>query len=364
MQYPKSTHASDPTRVALVGCGAVSEVFYAPALIRLESAGIAEVSALVEPDPGRLDAMGQRFPGARRHARLEDLQDADLAIIATPPSVHCAQSLMLFDRGVHVLCEKPMAPTVRESRRMVAAAEQQGRLLAVGYVRRFQKCARTIRRVAERRTFGELRHVHVVEGHKGRWPNRSDALFRKGSQGALADIGSHVIDVLQWWCGAMSQAEVWDDAAGGVEANCWVNATFGVVPAEIFVSRWQNVRSTWVLTFERAIVRLDPGRPAVLQIEIPEAFAGEVAVEHVLGPDDGARPGTPHAAVSPETIELCFDAQIENIIACMRTGREPAVSGQEALRTAEAVDACYARRKPAAMPWLPEEERRALRRLS
>ena len=58
---------------------------------------------------------------------------ADLVLIATPPFLHCSQSLCALSHGAAVLCEKPVAPTVEEAERMLAAEKQYGKFIAVGY---------------------------------------------------------------------------------------------------------------------------------------------------------------------------------------------------------------------------------------
>lgn len=58
---------------------------------------------------------------------------ADLAIICTPTFLHCEQSIFALSHGSNVLCEKPLAPTVAEAEKMLAAEEKYGRFLAIGY---------------------------------------------------------------------------------------------------------------------------------------------------------------------------------------------------------------------------------------
>lgn len=58
---------------------------------------------------------------------------ADLAIISTPPFLHCSQSIYALSRGSYVLCEKPIAPTLEEAEAMQAAEKQYQRWIAIGY---------------------------------------------------------------------------------------------------------------------------------------------------------------------------------------------------------------------------------------
>jgi len=73
--------------------------------------------------------------GARRFETFEELASRiDAAVVATPTSTHAGLATTLLEHGVHVLVEKPIAPSVEVGREMVEAAERAGRILAVGHV--------------------------------------------------------------------------------------------------------------------------------------------------------------------------------------------------------------------------------------
>ena len=73
--------------MALIGCGAASEILYASALDKLSSERVIDVAALVDPNPERTLAIGKKFPLARRHLNVDSMLAEiapDLAIIVTP----------------------------------------------------------------------------------------------------------------------------------------------------------------------------------------------------------------------------------------------------------------------------------------
>ena len=143
--------ASRPAaRVALVGCGAVAEVYYAPALRELSKEGLVRVTALADTDRASAERLARRFPAAQIQEDLGGLESesVDLAVVASPPRFHAAQSIELLGRGVSVLCEKPMAASVEEGEAMLEAASSSRRVLAVGLVRRYLPACETIRTAA------------------------------------------------------------------------------------------------------------------------------------------------------------------------------------------------------------------------
>src|SRR5689334_22918483 len=103
-------------RVALVGCGAVVQQYYVPALSLLERGGTLEVSALFDPDAAMRARVKHSFSHARELQDFAEVQqvDAELVILASPPSLHAAQAIELLRQGRAVLCEKPLAASAAE----------------------------------------------------------------------------------------------------------------------------------------------------------------------------------------------------------------------------------------------------------
>src|SRR5262245_55539441 len=101
-----------PVQVVLIGCGAASEILYAGTLDNLSRQGVVEVTALVDPNPERTSKIGKTFLLAR-HFRDADTMSAetapDLAIVVTPHRFHADLAVKCLEKGLHVLCEKPMA---------------------------------------------------------------------------------------------------------------------------------------------------------------------------------------------------------------------------------------------------------------
>src|SRR5262245_22506165 len=200
------SHAPSAVRIALVGCGAVSRLYYGPALRELSRAGRADVRILVDPDSASAESLRTLFPGARVRPDATDLaaDQIDLAIVASPPRLHAPLAIPLLRNGVAVLCEKPLAPSVADAEAMIEAAESAKRVLAVGLVRRFLPACQTVRAMIAQGSLGELLSFRFAEGGKFRWPVRSPDYFQRGggfAGGVLADIGAHLLDLLIWWMG-------------------------------------------------------------------------------------------------------------------------------------------------------------------
>src|SRR6188768_2738241 len=107
---------SPSVSVVLIGCGAVSQLFYRPAPRALADSGDLCVVALVDPNEKARNALSREFPLAKAVNQLTELAgiNAQLAIIASPPKFHRAQVEAALAAGINVLCEKPMASDSRE----------------------------------------------------------------------------------------------------------------------------------------------------------------------------------------------------------------------------------------------------------
>ena len=208
---------ADRPRVAVVGCGAAAEI-HLTVLSRLP----ADVVCLVDTDPGRSRALADKYGVARTLTGHDDLAGfADAAVLSLPHSLHAPVAVELLGAGLHVLVEKPMALTVAECDRMIAAAEASGRVLAVGMARRFYDAGGFVRRVIDSGRLGDVRTVDVREGYVYDWPVASDFMFRRAAGGGvLADAGAHILDNLLWWLGDVERVAYRDDARGGVAAAC------------------------------------------------------------------------------------------------------------------------------------------------
>src|SRR6266702_3205826 len=148
----------DKARVAIVGCGAVVQQYYVPALRALEKEGLLGVDALVDPSAPMRERVKRSFPAARELQAFEDLRhsDAELVILASPPALHSAQGIELLRQGRAVLCEKPLAASSTDAQALVEAAAASSGVLAAGMLRRFFPATQAIRELLHAGTLGEI----------------------------------------------------------------------------------------------------------------------------------------------------------------------------------------------------------------
>ena len=351
------TVPSLPTRVALVGCGAVAELSYAPALRVLSAEGLLEVGALVDPNPESSRRLETAFPEARVHRDANALSGGtvDLAIVASPPRFHAEQTIRLLRQGISVLCEKPMAATSIEAESMIAASVAAKRTLAVGLVRRFLPAAQTIRAFLAQGVLGDLQDFHCTEGGRFRWPTRSADYFQRGASngGVLADIGTHLLDLIVWWLGEPTDVRYEDDAMGGVELNCRAEFRFPEgFQGTVRLSRDCDLPSRCFIRGTKGWLLWSIEEPEHLTLHF-EGTAWVVSGRLHELPAVSSQPGAGRRVAN---FEQSFVEQLRNVVASVRGEEQPFVGGQEALAAVRLVEHCYRHRTLIPMGWLNERE--------
>jgi UDP-N-acetylglucosamine 3-dehydrogenase len=132
------------------------------------------------------------------------LQDGgfDAVSICTPPVLHSEMAIESARRSYHVLVEKPMALTLEQCDWMIEAAAKAGVLLMVAHNQRFMAHHRQAKQLLQLGRLGQPYVAHAVFGHGGpeHWSPTQEWYFQPdlAGPGALADLGSHKIDLLRW----------------------------------------------------------------------------------------------------------------------------------------------------------------------
>ncbi|HJQ15622.1 MAG TPA: Gfo/Idh/MocA family oxidoreductase [Allosphingosinicella sp.] len=338
-------------RVAIAGCGAVSRLYYQPALSMLEREGRLLVAAAYDPDLESAQSFCRSFGTAHAMASFEEMigRPLDLLIIASPPPFHRAQATAAFDAGLAVLCEKPLALTVEDGEQMVEAARRAGRPLAVGMIRRRLRATRMIRAMLSNGTLGTLRSIDIFEGGPFDWPVRSPAYFDRhaGGVGVFGDIGTHVMDLLRWWLGTPDRLAYADDAMGGIEANCRLELAFGDCTVRTRLSRDWFRPNLYRFVGDRGWMIWPVDQPDQVELGLPAASSrARLAVDEMKGAEDmwAGHPAGPFGAA--------FASQVMGIAGALDGGPDDYVNGDEGLAALRLVESCRAVRTAMAMPWL------------
>ena len=178
-------------RVALIGYGYAGRTFHAPLIRATPGLELAAIGS------SRPEAVRADLPGIAVVASPQEIcasPSIDLVVVATPNDTHVSIAAMALRAGKHVVVEKPLAPTLRESRELASLAERERRVLAVFHNRRWDGDFLAITDLLASGVLGEITHF---ESHFDRYrPVVRDRWRERPGVGAglWYDLGPHLVD--------------------------------------------------------------------------------------------------------------------------------------------------------------------------
>lgn len=326
-------------RVAVLGAG-LAAGGHLRALHRLSEELELEVVSVATREEARADRVRGMFPGARRRWPAEDaLDDADMALVLTPPNTHLELVRAAAARGVHVLLEKPLDRTADRARLIVEAADVAGTGLAVCLQHRAKDAGRGLREVVTSGAVGS-----IVGGSLEVTWWRPQAYYDepgRGSRdrdggGVLITQAIHTLDLLVWALGPPRRVvatatrspahdlEAEDtltgllDFGGGTGVSLFT--TTAAFPGSAERITLTGSRGTAVLNGPNLELHPNDGAPTRSW-----GAAGPAGI----GPDTDEMPSAWHVGV------------LRDAVTAFRTGTEPLAGGRSALATQLVVEALY-----------------------
>ena len=201
-------------RYGLVGAGKIGTL-RAKAVTQIPGSSLA---AVFDPNAESTRAAASAT-GANACRSLDELFQTpmDALIVSSPVHVHVEPCLKAFERGMHVLCEKPLTHTIESSRELVRAAARSGKVLAVGFNLRYYPAFRFMRDVIDEGRIGTLDHIRVFGGHEGLPKFVHDWEYRAPNSGggAMWDVGIHMSDLARYYIGDITEVY------GSMSENVW-----------------------------------------------------------------------------------------------------------------------------------------------
>jgi len=337
-------------QAGVIGCGFQGRL-HVDVLSRLPD---VELVAVADNDPERVGGLAQEYGVAGSYTdyrRMLDAERLDLVTICTMPVHHAEMTIAAFSRGAHVLCEKPLAMNAAEGAAMVGAARKAGRFLAVGLNMRFMPNSTAIRSFIRDGGFGRPVYARVVANDEIPWWGEHYRLEVSGG-GALAASAVHLLDLALWFAGfpepvsaSGSMATLFPTKRGSTAPSAAVAERYD---AEDLLSAHVRFAGGFWLTIEGSWIGNQEPRPGPQPWDYELTAIGEGAqvwfdplAVRGEAPDgstvDLLPPGTESDVSFPHSVERL----IAEVVAAARAGREPSVTGEQALVSQRIVDAIY-----------------------
>lgn len=273
-----------------------------------------------------------QYPSTRFTAELDDLLDdpeLDAVVLATPVPTHAALATRVLEAGKHCFVEKPLAQSVADAERAVAAADAAGKVLMVGHLLEYHPAVAKLKQIADD---GELGRIHYI------YSNRLNLGRLRADENALWSLGAHDISVIL----RLAEEEPFEVSArgesymrAGIEDVVFAFLRFpSGLAAHLHLSwldphkerRFTVVGSRRMATFddmelERKITVYDKGFD-----EDADSWG-----EYITRSGDIWSPRVPNA----EPLRL----EVAHFVECVRDGRTPVSDGRSGLRVVRVLEA-------------------------
>ena len=254
---------------------------------------------------------------------VELLDDPTVAavVVATPTDTHSSVMVQAARRGKHILCEKPIALTLEATREAIAAVQDAGVLLQIGFNRRYDPVNVRAREAIQRGDIGEPWIIKLV----GRDPRIAPISYLEKSGGQFKDQAIHEYDVARWLLGREVE-EVF--AAGSVLVDPAV-AAIGDVDTALTTLRFAGGALGLVDSCRQAVYGYDVraeihGSEGKLMV----GYEGRTAVT-LLQPN---RASHDHIDWFLERFAEAYRDEVIDFVDCVRTGRTPRAVGEDGYR--------------------------------
>ena len=336
-------------RGALFGCGHVAP-FHLRAWAEIEG---VEIVALANRTVSKAEALAREFgiPLAHVYGDHRELLDSegpgeglDFVDIATAPHVHRQQVEAAAARGLHILCQKPLAPTLEDARAMIAVCDQASVLFSVNENWRWRRWYRDVKRLLDEGVVGRPFYIRIARHNNGTLPRPDGSpppLFVEQPYTAQMDRlivyewGIHLVDVLRFLFGPVTSVYARTDRVSPLcqgEDRAVLTLEVGGVTCLIDIS-WATVEGPARFSqLERVTIEGDAGTIELL----PEQ---DDALRVTTGAGTQQRPafdGAPEKAY-----QASYTAAQRHFVECLREGSVPETVATDNLKTLAATMAVY-----------------------
>ena len=336
-------------RIGIIGVGNIAESHIGG----YKANPNVEIVAFCDINADRLKEKGEKHGVTHLYTSVEEMvksEQLDAVSVCTWNCAHAKCSIAALNAGLNVLCEKPMAMNAQEAQEMMAAAEKNGKLLMVGFVRRYGNDMDVLQDFIRAGYFGELYYAKANyirrNGNPGGWFGDKS---RSGG-GPLIDLGVHVIDFVRYALGNPKPVSVYGATFHKLGNRPHIKKAAGYSASDTSSNDICDVED-----LATALIRFDNG--AVLNVET--SFALNVdnnrGTIELFGEKAGAKIDPELKLISeangymtdvslkfPTSLSFdgLFQKEIDHYVDCLlgkTECRSPAVDGYELMRILDAV---------------------------
>jgi len=192
-------------RIGVIGTGSIALACHLPGYAKHDH---SELVAFADPEPDRHKEMAKLYGEMKGYAHYKDMlanEKLDVVSVCTPNKYHAEAAIAALEAKCHVLCEKPVATTLKETDLMIEAAKRARKKFMVGFTHRLFRGPQKCKELLGEKAIGKPFMIRVRFAHGGPFPGwaKSDWFYKQdlAAGGAMLDMGIHAIDLCLWLFG-------------------------------------------------------------------------------------------------------------------------------------------------------------------
>ena len=350
--------------VGIIGCGGIATA-HAEAWSRFPEAKVAAVSDVVEERARALASKCQSLKGFQPdvyvdYVKLLECRDIDVISVCLPHYLHAPVTVEAAKAGKHVLCEKPMAVSLRQADDMISTCRRNGVKLGIVFQSRFSPDTKKVKRAMDAQELGrpvladawvkwfrsDKDYFHrdaVAESWRGKWDTEGGAV--------LINQAIHTIDLLQWFMGPVKRLTGFyatlthrieaEDVAAAV--LMFRSGALGVIEGSLCTQPNEAQVTQMQIHGERGTIALKGDNIAFWKTVNESAAIQAPTVEQV----------TPPPPVPPP---MGHQAVVRDFLDAVLQGGDPSIPGEEGRKSLEIVLAVYKAFRTNSVVTFPLEE--------
>jgi predicted dehydrogenase len=332
----------------IIGCGGIADRRTIPGMLLSDRVKILAVQDIDEEIAKRI---AQKYSISRFYAREDDLlknDDIEAVYIGTPVDVHYEQVLKSAEAGKHILCEKPLARTLKETEKIIDLCNKKGITLQVGFMMRYHGYHI---KAKEMIVNGRLGQPVMGRAQLTCWYPPIEGAWRQNPQrsggGALMDMAIHSVDILRYMFGEVREV---------MSYNATITHSYKVEDSGVILLRFENgaygvCDSFFNIPDEAAkgVLELYGTKGSLIaEGTISQVAAGKM-VAYLSEAEKGYDARQERTAIKPVEIKAelknMYLTEVEDFVDSVENKRKPMNSGEEALKNFQIILAAYKSQK-------------------
>ncbi len=336
-------------RIGMVGAGNIANTH----LNAYKNLDNVEIVAICDPNESRLNETADIFGIEKRYASETEMlknETLDAADVCVWNCNHAVCTIEALDAGLHVLCEKPMAYSVKEAEEMIEASKRNNKLLMIGFVMRFTSEGLIAKDFIDKDYLGEVYYSKATylrrHGSPGGWFSDKS---RSGG-GPVIDLGVHVIDLTRFLMGSPKPVSVFASTSDRIKDRKHLKNGVGWVPKDAKPDDIYDVED-----FGVALIKYEGNKTTLLETSYslngePSGKKELFGTKGGIKLEDGMKIYTEMndylADITPDLSRLkenkdCFEAEMEHFVDCALNGTPCRATAEDGLVVMKILEAIY-----------------------